>query len=976
MHVFARNTAAAWSCAALTLLLAACGGGSGGSGGGTSTPQYSIGGTLSGLASGDSVVLQDNGGNNTTVSADGSISFSTQIDSGSTYAVTVLTQPTGQSCSVMNGSGTASANVTNVTVDCSGNSYNIAATVAGLAAGATVVLQDNGGGDLTVSGNGTSNFNTPIVSGSVYAVTILTQPAGEDCTVANGSGTVTSANVAIAVTCAPMSYSVGGNVTGLQTGDSVALQDNGGDTATVSANGSFTFATSIASGSPYSVTVLTQPVGESCAVSNGSGTVDAANVTAVTVDCSGTAYNVAVTVTGLFASESVVLQDNGSGNLTVSSNGTSNFSSPSASGATYAITVLTQPAGETCSVAGGTGTVGNSNINVSVSCVGLSYTIGGSVTGLLTGTSVALQDNGANTTAVSANGSFTLTAPVAGGAAYAVTVLTQPTGQTCTITNGSGTVAGANVGNVVVACSVNTYVVGGTVTGLTGTGLVLQDNGGDNLTVSASGGFAFNTQVTSGSPYAATILTQPTGQTCSVSDGSGTVSAAAITNIGVTCTTAAPSNAGLWTWVGGADTIQAYGIYGTEGTPATGNWPGARYYASSWTDASGNFWLFGGAGAGSSGSGGVLNDLWKYSPTSGEWAWMSGSQTGNTTGNFGTQGVAAAGNVPGSRSQAATWTDAAGNLWLFGGLYLSANGPLDDLWKYSPGTGEWTWVSGSNAGYARGVYGTQGTPAVGNVPGARQLASSWTDASGNLWLFGGQGIDSAGNTGLLNDLWKFSPGSGLWTWVSGANTINASGSYGTQGVAAAGNVPVARWQAVSWADASGNLWLFGGSGYIGGPSVQGNGNLNDLWEYSIATGLWTWVNGSNQLNTGGVAGNYGTQGVPASTNQPASRGSAVAWTDATGNFWFYGGYDGNTFDDLWEYSPTSGLWTWVAGSKTTNTLVDWGTQGVAAANNQPGGRFASVSWIDSAGHLWLFGGEVSAAVGNYAPFPDLWEYTP
>ena len=101
-----------------------------------------------------------------------------------------------------------------------------------------------------------------------------------------------------------------------------------------------------------------------------------------------------------------------------------------------------------------------------------------------------------------------------------------------------------------------------------------------------------------------------------------------------------------------------------------------------------------------------------------------------------------------------------------------------------------------------------------------------------------------------------------------------------------------------------------------------------------------------------------------------------ATTDAGGNFWFYGGYDGNTFDDLWEYSPTSGLWTWVAGSKTTNTLVDWGTQGVAAANNQPGGRFASISWVDSAGHLWLLGGEVSAAVGNYAPFPDLWEYTP
>jgi len=59
------------------------------------------------------VVLQNNGGNNTTVSANGSFSFATSIASGSTYAVTVLTQPTGQTCSITNGSGSsASANVT------------------------------------------------------------------------------------------------------------------------------------------------------------------------------------------------------------------------------------------------------------------------------------------------------------------------------------------------------------------------------------------------------------------------------------------------------------------------------------------------------------------------------------------------------------------------------------------------------------------------------------------------------------------------------------------------------------------------------------------------------------------------------------------------------------------------------------------------------------------------------------------------
>jgi hypothetical protein len=56
-----------------------------------------------------------------------------------------------------------------------------------------------------------------------------------------------------------------------------------------------------------------------------------------------------------------------------------------------------------------------------------------------------------------------------------------------------------------------------------------------------------------------------------------------------------------------------------------------------------------------------------------------------------------------------------------------------------------------------GVYGSQGTAAAGNVPGARYPAVSWTDASGNLWLFGGWGYDSAGTSGYLNDLWMYKP---------------------------------------------------------------------------------------------------------------------------------------------------------------------------------------------------------------------------
>ena len=146
--------------------------------------------------------------------------------------------------------------------------------------------------------------------------------------------------------------------------------------------------------------------------------------------------------------------------------------------------------------------------------------------------------------------------------------------------------------------------------------------------------------------------------------------------------------------------------------------------------------------------------------TAGEWTWEGGSSTGNAPGVYGTLGQAAPTNVPGARYAAVTWTDAAGNLWLFGGYNSDPTGTignLNDLWKYTPATGEWTWEGGSSTVNAPGVYGTLGQAAPTNVPGARWVAVSWTDAAGTLWLFGGVGYDSTGTGGVLNDLWQYQP---------------------------------------------------------------------------------------------------------------------------------------------------------------------------------------------------------------------------
>ncbi len=248
--------------------------------------QYGVGGTVSGLGSGNQVVLQNNNGDNLTVSANASFAFASAIADGTNYAVTVLSQPVGQTCMVSQGIGSINeADITNVMVTCTTNTYTLGGTVSGLGSGNHMVLQNNNGENLAISANGSFTFATAIADGTNYAVTVLPQPTGQTCTVTNGSGTITETNVTnVTVTCSTNSYKVGGMVSGLLSGEDVVLQDNNGDNLTVSANGSFNFATQIIYGGSYTVTVLTQPTAQTCAVTNSSGTVTS-NVTNVSVTC-------------------------------------------------------------------------------------------------------------------------------------------------------------------------------------------------------------------------------------------------------------------------------------------------------------------------------------------------------------------------------------------------------------------------------------------------------------------------------------------------------------------------------------------------------------------------------------------------------------------------------------------------------------------------------------------------------------------
>jgi N-acetylneuraminic acid mutarotase len=837
----------------------------------------------------------------------------------------------------------------------------VGGSVTGLVSGTSLVLADNGD-TATITANGSYGFTAAFLSGASYDVTVAQQPAGADCVVTNGSGTIGNSSIVnILVTCTPNTYTISGTLTGLLGGRSLTLQDNGGDSTTVTASGGFSFSTPVSSGSNYAVTIMTQPVGQTCSVTNGSGLVAAADVSDVSINCSDNTYNVTVTVTGLVAG-GLILENNGADDLAVAANGMFNFNTPVASGSGYAVTVSVQPPGQTCSVSNGSGTIAGANIsNVSVGCSNNTYNIGVTVSGL-GASGLVLQDNGGDNLIISANGSKNFVTRVASGSTYDVTVLSQPAHEICTVGAGSGTVTYSDVTGIAISC-VNTYTIGGTVSGLVSSGLVLQDNGADNLTISANGNFSFATALQSGGTYSVTILTQPSGQTCSVRNGSGSVAAADVTNIAITC-------GNVWTWSSGSNAISTAGVYGTQGVASAGNVPGARLAAISWNDSSGDLWLFGGNGFDSAGASGNLNDLWKFSPTTGTWDWVTGSNVADASGLYGTQGVASPSNAPGARDAAMSWRDPSGNLWLFGGNGTAASGAgfLNDLWLFNPTAGTWMWVSGSNSGNAGGTYGTQGVASTSNAPGARIAAVSWTDTSGNLWLFGGYGYDSSNNLGDLNDLWEFSPTAGTWEWISGSNAISASGVYGTQGTASINNVPGARSSAVSWIDASGNLWLFGGNGY---DSAGASSDLNDLWVFNPTTGTWDWVNGSSTGNAGGV---YGTKGVDSASNVPGSRNSSTSWSDSSGNLWLFGG--SGYLNDLWKFNLAAGTWEWVSGSNTPNVGGVYGTLGVASTGNMPGARAAAISWTDSSGNLWMFGGNGYDSSNTLGDLGDLWKYTP
>jgi hypothetical protein len=100
------------------------------------------------------------------------------------------------------------------------------------------------------------------------------------------------------------------------------------------------------------------------------------------------------------------------------------------------------------------------------------------------------------------------------------------------------------------------------------------------------------------------------------------------------------------------------------------------------------------------------------------------------------------------------------------------------------------------------------------------------DPAGTLWLFGGDGYDSAGNNDIVNDLWSFNTTTSQWTWMGGPNVNTYKCSYGTIGVPSPSNLPPVRRAAASWIGSNGTKYFFGGFAADCSPSF---GLMNEFW---------------------------------------------------------------------------------------------------------------------------------------------------
>ena len=491
----------------------------------------SVGGSVTGLANGSSVILQNNNSDDLTISANGPFAFSAQLSDLSSYAVTVLTDPSSpnQSCEVTggnsgsnNGTGTiAGAPETSIVVTCITTQYTVGGTLSGLGAG-RVTLQNNHSDDLTLSSNGPFSFDTSLNDLSNYSVSVLRHPTLPDqtCILTNERGTISGRKITdIIVFCNTAPATRIDRYTLLEDGRLVADDLDGSATATTNDNGVLANDTD-AEGNALTV------VSPGSYTAGGIGGIldifaDGRVIYTAPADISGQATFVFDVTDGLNTVASSLTIDvfavNDAPSFSISGNVDGSSLTPPNTAMNvpgFANNIVFGPSDEQSSQA-----VLQFNVNV-----------------------VADSSSVVNSVSVANNGQLNLDFTLNSGVAT-LQISLQDNGGT-----GGGGVDTSSVIEFTVSYSENAFSIGGILSGLGAGSVVLQNNDTDDLTLSANGAFVFATPLTDLSNYSVAVTSQPNSptQTCQVTNPTGTLAGQDITSVLISCNTAPTSVADVY----------------------------------------------------------------------------------------------------------------------------------------------------------------------------------------------------------------------------------------------------------------------------------------------------------------------------------------------------------------------------------------------------------------------------------------------
>lgn len=518
---------------------------------------YTVGGTLTGLDAGKTLVLRNNGANNLSLNVNGTFTFAASLAGGATYSVSVQTHPAGQVCTMANANGTiGSANVTDVNVSCAISPPDTTVPVVSIIAPALNATVS--GSTVTVSATATDNVGVVGVQFKLDGINLQTEDTTSPYSISWDTTTTTE---------------------GTHTLTAIARDAAGNSTNTTD----ITVTVSNPAGPP-------QWIGEfETAWDNTTSPKATASLNVQTGD---------VLVAYAMSEADIVAIDISGGALTWTQRQAVVESAFGWVGIWTATATANASMTVTFASSGGTGKFGGNVVQFRNAAIGASastFSASGAPT-------LALTTTAANSAIVVANVDWSAKA----GAhtwrtnAGAFTELTYQLDVCCYAVYGGYHPNAVTIGTYAVGLSAPstqkyaiaaieikgarppiTYTVGGTLSGLgVGKAVVLRNNAGNDLSLNANGTFTFSVTLVSGATYGVTVLIHPAGQTCTVGNGSGTIGSTNVSNVNITCATATPT-----VTITGATRAVASKRYSYDATVADGV---ATAVSWAWGDGSSN----------------------------------------------------------------------------------------------------------------------------------------------------------------------------------------------------------------------------------------------------------------------------------------------------------------------------------------------------------------------------------------------------